>query len=352
VITIYADISCDVDSDPIDDSITVRFYDGDPDVSVNQIGDDQIIFGMTAGEMATVQVIYTVGDTLPRYIYVRVDPQGAIDEYNEENNEAFKEIRAVLPVAFDIKPRSCPNPLNTKKGDKDAGQYTAAKIGDGTSVIDFTLTDLKAPVIPVAILGTDDFDVRDIDPTTLTLMGVPALRWAYEDVTEPMPDDAGRCECTTAGADGFVDLTIKFDKNSIVSALGVTFDGQVIPLTINGSTYDGVPIEGVDCVVIRGKKSDDGQAYAMDPGNVTSLVGASPNPFNPVTTMSFNLARTGDYSLTVYNIAGQVVRIFNGNGHAGRNEVTWDASDNASGVYLYRLTVEGFADTKKMLLLK
>jgi len=251
-----------------------------------------------------------------------------------------------VTVAFDIKPTSCPNPLNAKKSDKDM----AAKIGDPSpwTVIG---ADIKAPVLPVAILGTEDFDVRGIDPTTLTLMGVPATRWAFEDVTTPVHDDAEMCECTTAGPDGYEDLTVKFDQNSIVAALGVTYDGQVIPLTITGMTYDGIPIEGVDCVVIRGKK-DDGYAYAIDPESVTSLVGANPNPFNPITSISFNLARSCEYSVTIYNIAGQVVRSFEGMGQAGLNEVIWDASGSASGVYFYRLSTEEFADTKKMLLLK
>jgi len=248
-------------------------------------------------------------------------------------------------VAFDIKPTSCPNPLNTK-GHKD----TFAKISDDTPWTDI-LDNSKGPVLPVAILGTADIDVRDIDPASLTLLGEPPVRWAYEDVAAPVGEDAEPCECTTAGPDGFEDLTVKFDKTAIVAALGVTYDGQVIPLTINGEMFDGVPIEGMDCVVIRGKKGGE-LASAGDPGPLTSLLRASPNPFNPITTMSFYLAGPCEYSVTIYNIAGQTVRNFEGIGRTGLNEVIWDASDNASGIYFYRLTTDGFADTKKMLLLK
>jgi len=77
-----------------------------------------------------------------------------------------------------------------------------------------------------------------------------------------------------------------------------------------------------------------------------------PNPFNPETKISFSLAKTSDYRLAVYNVAGQLVKVFNGHADAGVVEITWDASQNASGVYFYKLTAGNFTDTKKMVLLK
>lgn len=81
-----------------------------------------------------------------------------------------------------------------------------------------------------------------------------------------------------------------------------------------------------------------------------------PNPFNPTTTINFTLAKTSDWSLTVYNINGKVVRQYSGRSE-GELQVEFDAKDSngasiASGIYLYRFETEDFADTKKMLLLK
>jgi hypothetical protein len=78
-----------------------------------------------------------------------------------------------------------------------------------------------------------------------------------------------------------------------------------------------------------------------------------PNPFNPSTKISVALKGAGDYSLTIYNVQGQVVEVVRGS-VAGpeRFEITWDASGLASGVYLYRLDAGQFTQTKKMLLLK
>ena len=60
-------------------------------------------------------------------------------------------------MAVDIKPQSCPNPLNVK----------------------------KKGVLPIAILGTEDFDVTEIDPASVELEYISPLRWALEDVATP-----------------------------------------------------------------------------------------------------------------------------------------------------------------------
>jgi len=133
--------------------------------------------------------------------------------------------KEVVEVAVDIKPQSCPNPINTKsKG-----------------------------VIPVAILGTDDIDVNDIDITSLQLVGVSPLRSNIEDVATPVTDRQDVCDCTTDGSDGFDDLTLKFDTQDVVAELGAVNDGDEIPLTLTGNFNDGTAIEGVDCIIIRKK---------------------------------------------------------------------------------------------------
>ncbi len=77
-----------------------------------------------------------------------------------------------------------------------------------------------------------------------------------------------------------------------------------------------------------------------------------PNPFNPVTTISFNLPVASEYTLTVYNVTGQVVTQFAGEAEAGVVSIEWDASTNASGIYFYKLNAGDFSATKKMVLLK
>jgi hypothetical protein len=129
-----------------------------------------------------------------------------------------------ITVAMDIKPGSCPNPINPK----------------------------SRGVTPVALLGSESFDVAEIDPSTLLLEGVAPLRWNQSDVATP---DAGSyaCECNEYGGDGFTDLTLKFRTQELIAALGSLTTGETRMLTLTGELLDGTPIEAFDCMVVVGK---------------------------------------------------------------------------------------------------
>ncbi|MBN1211718.1 MAG: T9SS type A sorting domain-containing protein [candidate division Zixibacteria bacterium] len=86
--------------------------------------------------------------------------------------------------------------------------------------------------------------------------------------------------------------------------------------------------------------------------NTYSLMQNYPNPFNPKTTIQFDLAKSSDYTLTIYNVLGQKVDMFEEYGERGRQIIEWDASQYASGIYFYKLETKEFVDTKKMVLLK
>jgi K319L-like, PKD domain/Secretion system C-terminal sorting domain/FIMAH domain/WD40-like Beta Propeller Repeat len=78
-----------------------------------------------------------------------------------------------------------------------------------------------------------------------------------------------------------------------------------------------------------------------------------PNPFNPVTTIQFSVPRESYVRLKVYNAFGaEVATLVDQHVATGTYKVNWDASRLASGFYLYRLEAEGFAQTKKLLLMK
>ena len=156
---------------------------------------------------------------------------GSIDEVRIYNRalsaDEIMEL-ASIPVDIDIKPESCPNPLNID----DKG------------------------MISVAVLGTEDFDVFMIDPASIRLAGIGPVRSSYEDVATPVPDLGDICECTTAGPDGFIDLTLKFNVQEIVAALGEVNDGIELELTLTGALYEAfsaTPIQGKDCIVIISK---------------------------------------------------------------------------------------------------
>jgi hypothetical protein len=146
------------------------------------------------------------------------------------------------PVAIDVKPESCPNPLNQK----------------------------EKGVISVAVLGLDDFDVTQIDPASVRLfrksepspVSVPPLRWSWEDAGIPYEPFIGRQDAYDCleyypddyGVfDGILDLTFKFKAKEIVYALGEVDDGDVIVLQLAGNLkeeFGGTGFVGEDVVLI------------------------------------------------------------------------------------------------------
>jgi len=146
----------------------------------------------------------------------------------------------MITVYFDIKPGSWPNPINlVSKG-----------------------------VLPVAICGTEDFDVTTIDPATVKLTreglddGVSPIRWDYEDVATPWTGELGGGHAL--GGDGYLDLTLKFSTQEVRTTLGLdAFMNQKIPLIITGNLKPeagGTPLTGQDYVWIlelHGDANDD-----------------------------------------------------------------------------------------------
>jgi len=92
---------------------------------------------------------------------------------------------------------------------------------------------------------------------------------------------------------------------------------------------------------------------------VGTLFSNYPNPFNPATTIRFELQIASSVRLSIYDLKGRVVRVL-ASGDAldrGRHEYRWNGRDDsgnqvAAGVYFYRLDAGGFTETKRMALVK
>lgn len=84
-----------------------------------------------------------------------------------------------------------------------------------------------------------------------------------------------------------------------------------------------------------------------------SLYQNYPNPFNPATKIKFDIVRTGNVKLTVYDILGkEVASLVNEIKQPGRYEVSWNAGTLSSGIYFYKLVTSEFTDIKRLVLLK
>ena len=86
---------------------------------------------------------------------------------------------------------------------------------------------------------------------------------------------------------------------------------------------------------------------------VYRLSQAYPNPFNPVTTISFALPDETKVTLEVYNINGKLINtLYSGIKSAGNHNIEWNASGLPSGVYFVKLDAGEFTQTQKLMLVK
>jgi 5-hydroxyisourate hydrolase-like protein (transthyretin family) len=87
--------------------------------------------------------------------------------------------------------------------------------------------------------------------------------------------------------------------------------------------------------------------------SVTSLISNYPNPFNPVTTITYEIAESGNVLIQIYNIRSQLVTtLVNEQQVPGTYSLQWNANGQASGVYFYKMKFGRYTSTKKMILLK
>ncbi|MCH7807946.1 MAG: hypothetical protein IIB60_01870 [Planctomycetes bacterium] len=150
------------------------------------------------------------------------------------------EVNEVEEVPLDIKPGSCPNPVNSR----------------------------SRGVVPMAIVGDDSFDVTQIDVGTLTLRradgvggvvaplsGPPGPGVTIEDTATLFAGEL--CDCHTLGGDGMDDLSLKFSTRELVEVLELDslWAGVSVTLSVNGLLLDGTAFEASDCVVLTGGRT-------------------------------------------------------------------------------------------------
>ena len=142
-------------------------------------------------------------------------------------------------------------------------------------------------------------------------------------------------------------------KEAVTGGFDVTFysmyyyeDGVTIPLISDVNRHvvyiapvtQFVPITGVE----DGLKL---HSFALDQNY--------PNPFNPSTLISYTLAERSNVTLKVYDVLGkEVASLVNNSQEAGTHQVTFDASNLATGLYIYTLNAGNFTSSKKMMLIK
>ncbi len=138
-------------------------------------------------------------------------------------------------------------------------------------------------------------------------------------------------------------------ENSDDIAKGILLDGKGGIFVMGESMGDETEIDY--CLI----KYEDESRVRFPAGTFdrVTLSDNYPNPFNPVTVISFNVPVSSKVKLAIYDITGREVALLENNVvQAGSHKYEWNASQFSSGTYFYRIQADGFVQTKRMLLIK
>tara|TARA_B100001750_G_C15373471_1_gene528561 strand:- start:362 stop:1012 length:651 start_codon:yes stop_codon:yes gene_type:complete len=169
------------------------------------------------------------------------------------------------------------------------------------------------------------------------------------------------------------DFTFEYSKKDDGSVRGLMFSMTGAKLNASDITsliaFDFVPSEdftGVSAidfsnVIIAGQNGKELETIAVSM-NVsandllpakTALNASYPNPFNPSTTINYELASESLVNVSVYDALGRlVIELVNDVQPSGANHISWNAVDQASGAYFVRMTAGTYTSTQKLMLVK
>jgi hypothetical protein len=151
------------------------------------------------------------------------------------------------------------------------------------------------------------------------------------------------------------------------AALGVDTplraSGEIARLVVNrtGESPASVKIKAVDLRNMDNERTEivSGDEYETPfVPTTTALMQNFPNPFNPTTTLTFDVARAGNVTIQIYDVSGRLIAtMLNAPKAIGRHQVEWNGKDASgssmpSGIYFYRMKTAGYEATKKMILIR
>tara|TARA_Y100001970_G_C14026622_1_gene746406 strand:+ start:226 stop:972 length:747 start_codon:yes stop_codon:yes gene_type:complete len=229
-----------------------------------------------------------------------------------------------------------------------------------STTVSLSKADQASPTLNVQV--SSDKDVYGIQFDVL--YDASKLSIESSDITSPLNIDV----YSKVKEDGLLRV-VMFDVNgNKLHSNNVSFTSIVtLPFTANGSKDVSTLVE-FDNVIVAGFNGEDLEAsfdnfnvdaYAGIP-TVTTLSKNYPNPFNPSTTINYDIAQNGHVSIVVYDLNGAEVKtLVNEFKSVGKEySITWDGKNNsgqsvASGQYFYVMNAAGgFTSTQYMTLLK
>ena len=155
-------------------------------------------------------------------------------------------------------------------------------------------------------------------------------------------------------------------SDGLIRGLVFSMQGQVLSENLkfeflNADGFEGTStIEFQDFILAdaKGESVDvEVHSYEVNFSNVmpvkTELSDSYPNPFNPTTSINYGLEKDGHVEIMIYDAAGRLVEeLVNGHQDGGSYSITWNASNQASGMYFAKMIAGDVVQTQKLVLLK
>ena len=220
--------------------------------------------------------------------------------------------------------------------------------------VNLRITDDDAVTLPEVTLSAFPNPVDEGNPVTVTATLSQALA---SNITIPLALTAGSAETDDYGALASIDIAA--NQTSGTGVISTVMDDDTddetftvalgaLPFGVTSGTPSQVNLRMTDLTDVTSIEAPDDEIPAS-----FALEQNYPNPFNPSTTIAFALDKTQRITLSVYDMLGQEVRLLlDGVRPAAHYRVPFDASDLASGPYLYVLRTEEQVAVKTMVLLK
>ena len=139
---------------------------------------------------------------------------------------------------------------------------------------------------------------------------------------------------------------------SFVLLLAGSGYSEIMKVTKTGGEIIEIDISDIDQITfdLNSSSVHDFEVLSKIP---IKLLKNYPNPFNPTTTISYDLVRTGDVKLSIFNSKGQMIlKQELGEQKIGSHQFKFDGNKYNSGVYFYQVSVGGNVQVKKMIMVK
>ncbi|MCX6641506.1 MAG: T9SS type A sorting domain-containing protein [bacterium] len=310
--------------------------------------------------------IFSVGGGGGYYVWPATN---AVQIYNPITDTWAQE--TALPVA-----RGCNNACWAGNGTVISGggfvtttgwstiTYKGSGFPGGTpATVDLTITAVNPPIVIPVNGGTFQYNInvhnQGTSPQTFTVWNkIRSASTYYEvfgPVTRTLPGGANPTRTMIQNVAASIPAGVNYYISYIGAYPNVVLDSSYFTFTKTALSDGGAWVEESSC------SGDFFEEYAavgaMHASPLQSenfvLLGAYPNPFNPTTTIRYELRAASCVTLEVFNVEGRVVGVQHVEPlQSGAHEITFDGSGLPSGVYLYKLEAGDYTATNKRVLMK